>query len=264
MVTDPFSNQAIEAQIKVDVARIRAGWLEWNAEAADGSLDEKIVETLVATLNAHARGYIRAVDRTPQISEYLSRLRQVGNLLIRHEREHGFLSDPYREARLRQIAESSGKLIEVKLSGPPEAYAAALESEIERTRIEFREKAEQHLHWRNSMFLRIDTHFEALYRYWEAESIAQVQRGQLSNHTGDKKPRGRPQTLSDEKKTGAARLKASGGTNKDAAALIYGTNYPTAQQTKNVPAILRHHQQKQASASSQPRKGSPKPRKTKG
>jgi hypothetical protein len=70
--------------------------------------------------------------------------------------------------------------------------------------------------------------------------------------------RGRPETISHEKKTAAALLKASGGTNREAAAVIYGTRYPTAQQTKNVPAILKHHKRKESGLPVKPRKGSPK------
>jgi len=67
---------------------------------------------------------------------------------------------------------------------------------------------------------------------------------------GEKK-RGRPQTIPVERKIAAAKVKASGGTNKDAAAVLYQTNYPTDQQKKNVPAILRHHHEtsKQLTAS---------------
>ena len=62
--------------------------------------------------------------------------------------------------------------------------------------------------------------------------------------------RGRPQTIPDERKTKAAEVKASGGTNKQAAAEIYNTKYPTDQQKKNVPAILRHHQRKSRQSNS--------------
>jgi hypothetical protein len=81
-----------------------------------------------------------------------------------------------------------------------------------------------------------------------------------------KKKRGRPQTITDEKKASALRLKESGGTNKQAAALLYGKKYPTPQQTKNVPAILRHHKLKlkQSSSPAERRKASPMPRKTRG
>lgn len=93
---------------------------------------------------------------------------------------------------------------------------------------------------------------------------AELANGGLTGQSRDKKTRGRPQTLSDEKKTEAARLKASGGTNKEAAAVIYGTKYPTSQQTKNVPAILKHHQRKESGSQVKPRNASTKHRKTKG
>lgn len=92
------------------------------------------------------------------------------------EREYCFLSNPYSEDRLRAIAESAGNVTRLKLTGPPEAYAAALESEIEKTRAEQSKEAEQWVHWRSSMLFRIDLRFEALYRRWEAEAIEQVQR----------------------------------------------------------------------------------------
>ena len=78
------------------------------------------------------------------------------------------------------------------------------------------------------------------------------------------KKRGRPQTLSNERKTEAAKLKASGGTNKQVAAVIYGTKYPTAQQVKNVTAILKYHLSKQSGSTSLHRKTSPKRPKSKG
>jgi hypothetical protein len=59
-----------------------------------------------------------------------------------------------------------------------------------------------------------------------------------------KKERGRPQLIPDERKIAAAALKAAGGTNRQAAALLYSAKYPTDQQTKNVPAILKHHLKK--------------------
>jgi len=78
--------------------------------------------------------------------------------------------------------------------------------------------------------------------------------------------RGRPQTIPDEMKTAAAELKAAGGTNKEAAALLYNTQYPTDQQRRNVPGILRHYQQrtKRPSSPVSPRSASPKPRQNKG
>jgi hypothetical protein len=102
----------------------------------------------------------------------------------------------------------------------------------------------------------------------DSESMQKSGKAELVG--GDPKPpqpgRGRPQTITDERKIKAAELKKSGGTNKQAADVIYDTTYPTAQQTKNVSAILRHHQQKskQSSSPANNRNASLKPRKTKG
>jgi len=88
-----------------------------------------------------------------------------------------------------------------------------------------------------------------------SENTAKVKRVERSApHKSIKKKRGRPQTISDEKKNAALQLKASGGTNKQAAELIYGKRYPTPQQVKNVSAILRHHKLKSKQSGS-PAKG---------
>ncbi len=51
--------------------------------------------------------------------------------------------------------------------------------------------------------------------------------------------RGRP-PIADELKIKALEAKANGGSNRDAAKELYSTRYPTPQQVKNVPTILRH------------------------
>jgi hypothetical protein len=78
-----------------------------------------------------------------------------------------------------------------------------------------------------------------------------------------KRKRGRRPTISDENKERAAKIKASGGTNKDAAAVLYGTRYPSLQQTKNVSSILRHHKKK-SKTPVKPAAPSRKPNKMKG
>jgi hypothetical protein len=81
-----------------------------------------------------------------------------------------------------------------------------------------------------------------------------------------KRKRGRPQKISDEKKLAAAKLKTDGGTNKEIAAVIYGTKHPSDQQRKNVSAILRHYGKKAAQLKTKfpsPKDGL-KPNKTKG
>jgi hypothetical protein len=57
----------------------------------------------------------------------------------------------------------------------------------------------------------------------------------------EKKKRGRHQVIPDERKKAAAELKAAGGTNREAAVALYGIKYPSPQQVKNVPAILKHY-----------------------
>ena len=85
------------------------------------------------------------------------------------------------------------------------------------------------------------------------------------NNVGTKK-RGRPQYIPNERKIAAAKVKASGGSNKDAAAVIYQTHYPTDQQKKNVPAILRHHRETSKRLTTTPKRGNrtSSPKKTKG
>ncbi len=83
---------------------------------------------------------------------------------------------------------------------------------------------------------------------------------------GDKQKRGRPQVITDEKKAKACNLKESGGTNKEAAAVLYDTKHPSDQQKKNVSTILRHYRQKlkQSDSAAKRTEASPRPNKTKG
>lgn len=61
--------------------------------------------------------------------------------------------------------------------------------------------------------------------------------------TGPRKKRGRPTEIPDERKRRA--LAARGG--KARAKILYQTSYPTPQQVKNVPAILRHYKRTHSS-----------------
>ena len=99
-----------------------------------------------------------------------------------------------------------------------------------------------------------------------ALSGEELANGSSTPQPGDKKKPGRPPIIASEKKDEAAKLKASGGTNKEAAAVLYGVKYPTGQQTKNVSAILRHHQQKSKPSNSPVKRGkaSPQPHNTRG
>jgi hypothetical protein len=73
-----------------------------------------------------------------------------------------------------------------------------------------------------------------------------------SPKTATKKKRGRPQKIPDERKAAASRLKLGGGSNLAAAKVIYDKQYPTTQEVKNVPAILRNFQKKSDSRSVHP------------
>jgi hypothetical protein len=78
----------------------------------------------------------------------------------------------------------------------------------------------------------------------EEGSIAEGTNPAKSNM--ESRRRGRPQKISDERKAEAEALKDSGGTNRDAAAKLYGTSYPTVQQVKNVCSILREYRKKKS------------------
>jgi hypothetical protein len=56
---DPFNDPDIQAQIQADIARIEADWFKWHSEPSAGNFDDKIIERLVAKVDAGARGYLR-------------------------------------------------------------------------------------------------------------------------------------------------------------------------------------------------------------
>ena len=58
----------------------------------------------------------------------------------------------------------------------------------------------------------------------------------------NRRRRGRPITIPNERKRAALECKAKGGSNRDAAVLLYDKKYPTPQEVKNVPSILRHYE----------------------
>src|SRR5712691_5133903 len=65
---DPFNDPAIRAQIQADVARIEADWFKWHSEPSSGDFHDKIIERLVAKLDAGARGYLNAVNTESRIA----------------------------------------------------------------------------------------------------------------------------------------------------------------------------------------------------
>jgi hypothetical protein len=62
----------------------------------------------------------------------------------------------------------------------------------------------------------------------------------------------------------AAKKKESGGSNRDAAVLIYNTKFPLPQQVKNVPAHLKAYRKKLSKQVAPASRSAQKPRKSRG
>src|SRR5580704_5268305 len=106
MPENSFDNPELQMRIAADVLRIQSALLEWDASPTAGTLDEKIVETLVATFDVHGRTLLEAVNVSSQIPGYHRSLRFVASSLIQSLAKN--LSEPFCDSRLRQMAENSG------------------------------------------------------------------------------------------------------------------------------------------------------------
>lgn len=166
-----FSNPEIDLLIKSKILRLQAASLEWGETPDGSSFDEHIVETKVATLDAHAEAYVCKVDRPDLISEYVEYLHGVGTALLRHSQQETHLMNPYSEDRLRMMAESTGHIISRMHKLTPEKY----EAEVERCRSAIMPEALKWHDWKNQLLFRIETRFEARYRSWAAEAIERAQ-----------------------------------------------------------------------------------------
>jgi len=173
MADSPFESPAIRARVLADVSRIQSEVLTWSDDPT-GDLDTKTIEILVETLDAHARIYLEAVTDSSLVSEYVDTLRRTGTALMQNAENRGILQDPYREERLRKIAESSIDYIERKRSLTPQQQEKALGNAVEGLRIELMEKALKWHEWRDQLLVRIETRFEARYRHWLADALDQV------------------------------------------------------------------------------------------
>src|ERR1035438_8244706 len=136
MADSPFSDPDINDQIKARVLRIQAASLEWGDNPAERDFDDHIVETLVETLEAHAEPYLPKVVSKDFISQYVEYLHGVGSVLIRNAEKRSFLSDPYSEKRLGEMAENSGGLMDRILFLKPEERELEIRKEVERLRAE--------------------------------------------------------------------------------------------------------------------------------
>jgi hypothetical protein len=260
IASDPFSVPTIDARIAVDVCRIQAAWLDWNAESMEGDFNTKIVETLVETLDAHARAYLAVVNSESLLTQYARRLRRVGSALIENSERRSFLSDPYSEEQLRKLATSEGKYIRRKHLLTAEEQEVEICNSVERIRIELQSKAMEWHAWRNQMLIRIETRFEARYRYWAAEAIERVHavarsaapslefdsvnpkaRESVPQEPEIPKKRGRPTRFTQQQLVAANRMKQAGKPNNEIAKILYCTSTPTPAQRRSVPTSLKYH-----------------------
>ena len=177
MAGNPFSDPEINDQIRVKILRLQAQSLEWDDNSAGRGFDDHIVETLVESLDAHAEAYLCKVDSEDLISQYVKYMRDVGAALIHNAEQRSFLSDPYSEDRLRQMAENSGEFILRKNSLTAVQQEAEIRDSVERIRLELRDEAVKWHQWHSQLGSRIETRFEARYRRWEADAIEHVKMG---------------------------------------------------------------------------------------
>lgn len=174
MPDNPFSDPDIDNQIKARILRLQAASLEWGDNPTGGGFDDHIVETLVESLSIHADAYLCRVDCEDLVPQYVDYMRRVGAALTRNAEQRSFLSDPYSEDRLRQMAENSGEFIGQKYSLTPEQQEAEIRNLVERFRTKLREEAVKWHRWYNQIRSRIETRCEACYRRWQADAIEHV------------------------------------------------------------------------------------------
>lgn len=175
MNDSPLDLPDIQTRILKQVLQVQSAWQEWCANPTEEGFSDKLVETLVATLDAHAQGYLSAVNSRGLLSEYSVRLRSTGRALIENAEHRSLLADPYSEERLRKIAESSSNYISKRGSLTPEQQEQRLQAEIERTRMALRNQAVERQVWKTDMLFRIETQFEARHAHWMAKAMEQVE-----------------------------------------------------------------------------------------
>jgi hypothetical protein len=158
------------AFIEAGVRRIQARCLD---EAFEMDSAKKI-DILVETLDVHGQGYLQQVNDAQAISTYIADLRRIGKVLILNAEERSFLLDPYSDAKLRRIAESSGDFIMRRASLSAAHQEQVISDKVALIREEVRPKAQEWDAWKTEMVFEIERRFEARYLHWEAEAIDRV------------------------------------------------------------------------------------------
>jgi hypothetical protein len=179
---DPFSDASINAQIVADVSRIGAAWLEWNAEPRQGTFDDKITETLVSTLDAHANALLRAVKRD-------AKLQKVGSVLIENAQRNSVLKNRY-PARPPLSSESVGEQVDLALASLRQQRSGMLfrdakdkvqsRADVANATAEMAppDEARRWHEWRNQIVNRIEMRFAARYRHWRAAALERLSQKQ--------------------------------------------------------------------------------------
>jgi hypothetical protein len=192
---DPFSDSSINMQIVADVSRVGSAWLEWNAEPTEGSFEDKIAETLVGTLDAHANALLRAVNRPEELPGYMKHLRRVGWVLIENAKRNSVLNDPQNrhpplspESLRKEVDLALVTLHHARrgtLAGDPKlssVYATRTlqgRAPITDAAVEiapYGEATQRRSEWCRQVIDRIETRFEARYRHWQAEALEGILR----------------------------------------------------------------------------------------
>jgi len=140
-------------------------------EDADVDRHPTIVDDLVEALEVHAREYLQQVADERSAKNYIKDLRRVGAALIENAEQLSVLADPYRDAKLRRIAESSIEFIRQRATLSLAQQNQFITEAVACIREQMRPKADQWQAWRAEMVFKIDARFEAVYLHWEAEAL---------------------------------------------------------------------------------------------
>jgi len=183
-VSTPFNNPDINAQIVVEIMRLQSRAVQMDADCTIVDFDSFIVETLVDSLDVHARAYLGQVSEDHAVPEYRRYLQFVGSALLQNAEKRSHLSDPYSEERLRQIAETSGELMIKRSRLEPQQYETELQNCIEQIRFKSMPEALKWHSWKNQILARILSRFEARYLSWSADATERVMRQRDSQKDG--------------------------------------------------------------------------------
>jgi hypothetical protein len=141
---------------------------------AEVGTEETIVDVLVECLEVHAKEYLQQVEDEHSASNYIKDLRRVGAALFENAEQHSVLADPYRDAKLRRIAESEIDFLRRKRSLSPAQQHELITKAVPRIREQLRPKADEWQAWKADTVFQIDARFEAVYLHWEAEALDRV------------------------------------------------------------------------------------------